>query len=63
MVSGFSRVRSTEKNQMQVKIEEDGAASVTTAVIYVPDTGFQIYFRFRKIGRCWFLFRIDDKSV
>jgi hypothetical protein len=59
----FPSAINRKKTRMQIKIEEDGAASVTTAVIYVPDTGFQIYFRFRKIGRCWFLFRIDDKSV
>jgi len=32
-------------------------------MLYVPDTGFHIYFKFRKLGNCWFLFEIDDKSI
>lgn len=34
-----------------------------TAVLFVPDTGFRIYYRFKMTLGCWFLFGISDRST
>jgi hypothetical protein len=54
-----------KKNQLEIKIISDvpKGSSEKTAMLFAPDTGFHIYFKFKMIGTCWFLFEIDDKSV
>jgi hypothetical protein len=33
------------------------------ALLYLPDTGFQVYYRFRRAAGCWFLIGISDRST
>lgn len=34
-----------------------------TVMLFLPDTGFRIYYRFRRDSRCWFLYGISDRST
>lgn len=34
-----------------------------TVMLFLPDTGFRIYYRFRRDSRCWFLYGISDRSI
>ena len=34
-----------------------------TVMLFLPDTGFRIYYRFRRDARCWFLYGISDRST
>jgi hypothetical protein len=53
------------KNGLKVEVvtEVRESPSEKIAKLYAPDAGFHIFFKFRKVATCWFLFEIDDKSV
>ena len=53
------------KNGLKVEVVSEAREkpSEKTAKLYAPDAGFHIFFKFRKVATCWFLFEIDDKSV
>ncbi len=34
-----------------------------TVMLFLPDTGFRVYYRFRRDSRCWFLYGISDRSI
>lgn len=38
-------------------------SKVVTVVLYLNESGFQVYYRFKNERGCWFLIRIDDKST
>jgi hypothetical protein len=39
-------------------------SSNATATVFAPaGSGFQVHYRFRKIGGCWFLIGISDRSI
>jgi hypothetical protein len=38
-------------------------SDVVTVKLYADESGYQVYYRFRKERNCWFLVRIDDWST
>lgn len=34
-----------------------------TASLYLPETNFQVHYRFRRAAGCWFLFGLSDRST
>jgi hypothetical protein len=38
-------------------------SDVATVALYLNESGYQVYYRFRKERNCWFLVRIDDWST
>jgi hypothetical protein len=38
-------------------------SKLVTVVLYLEESGYQVYYRFIKERDCWFLFRVDDKST
>lgn len=50
-------------NQKAVKTVEKHSTEVRAVKFTVPDSGFLIYFNFKKIDDCWRLVRFDDVST
>jgi hypothetical protein len=49
-------------NHLAIKIESGESANIRV-MLYLPDTGFHIYFKFINTDFCWRLFEVDDESV
>jgi hypothetical protein len=45
------------------KLDVGANVNGVIVVLHIQDSGFHIYYRFRKRAKCWFLVAIDDKST
>lgn len=45
------------------KLDLGANANGVIVMLHFQDSGFHIYYRFRKRANCWFLVAIDDKST
>jgi hypothetical protein len=60
----ITSANSKNKNDQNVFPEEIVAgADDATVLITLPDTGVQVFYRFKRMKSCWFLTAISDRST
>lgn len=60
----FSKVKRTKNRlEMQIGATSDEPERATTAIVFLPDTGFRLIYRFIKTEDCFTLIGIDDPST